>query len=85
MSYNPTGLGTSRPEYIMSLLDKHNIDILFIQETWLLPSNLYKLADIHKDYLFHGQSGIVDTELLQGRPYGGVAILWHKKTCWQYC
>ena len=63
----------------MSLLDKHNIDILFIQETWLLPSNLYKLADIHKDYLFHGQSGIVDTELLQGRPYGGVAILWHKK------
>ena len=79
MSYNPTGLGSRRPEYIKSVLDRFKIDILFLQETWLLPSNLYKLGEIHEDYLFHGQSGITDGELLQGRPYGGVAILWHKK------
>jgi exonuclease III len=79
MSFNPTGLGFGKSEYIANLLDKYEIDILFIQESWLLQSNLQRLGEIHKDYLFHGQSGIKESELLHGRPYGGVAILWHKK------
>ena len=62
-----------------NLLDVHQVDILLIQECWLLPSNMQRLGDIHADYLFHGKSGMRDTELLVGRPYGGVAILWHKK------
>ena len=79
MSFNPTGLGLGKPECIQNLLDTHHVDILLIQECWLFQSDLHKLGNIHKDYLFHGQSGMKDTVLLTGRPYGGIAILWHKR------
>ena len=78
VSYNSTGLGAVKMEYIKDLLSSNKVDILFLQETWLLPGNMDKLADIHSDYLYHGVSGIENNKLLMGRPYGGVAILWKK-------
>ena len=87
-SYNSTGLNQMKIEYIRHFLDINKVDILLLQETWLVPRNLQKLGDIHKDYMFHGISGINDNEILKGRPYGGIAILWHnslscdiKKVC----
>ena len=78
VSFNSTGLNDMKVKYINQLLDQHKVDIIFLQETWLVPKNLQKLGEIHQDYLYHGVSGINDKELLRGRPYGGTAILWHK-------
>ena len=77
-SYNSTGLNKNKMDYIQQFLDKEKIDILFLQETWLLSKNSQKLREIHKDFLYHGISGVPDNELLRGRPYSGTAILYHR-------
>ena len=56
-----------------------NADIIFLQETWLLPTDLDILNNVDKD--FHSFSlSSVDTgdRILIGRPYGGVSILWKR-------
>ena len=78
LSYNSTGLGGNKTEYIGKLIEDLNIDILLIQETWLIRGNLLKLNGIHQDYLAYGVSGIDESKVLLGRPYGGLAVLWHK-------
>lgn len=78
VSFNSTGLSDHKVKYINQFLDQNKVDIIFLQETWLVPKNLQRLGQVHHDYLFHGVSGINDEEILRGRPYGGTAILWHK-------
>ena len=77
-SYNGTGLGPDKIEYIRNFLVKNSIDILLLQETWLMSSTLARLGLIHKDYMFYGVAAVNNKEILKGRPFGGVAILWHK-------
>ena len=77
-SYNSTGLGIDKMDYIQHTLNQHNIDIMMLQETWLLTENPSKLGTLHKDYLYCGLSGMDNNELLRGRPYGGLAFLWNK-------
>ena len=77
-SYNSTGLGGNKKDFIKFLLDDVTCDIMLLQETWLLDSNLDSLGDIHEKYLFHAVSGVPKNELLTGRPHGGVGILWKK-------
>jgi len=54
-------------------------DIICLQETWLMSNELGILNDC-----VPGLSGVwcfcidISSGLLRGRPYGGVAILWHK-------
>jgi exonuclease III len=79
LSYNSTGLGTDKVHYIEHLLKDEAPDFLFVQETWLLNKTLPRLGCIDDDYLYTAVSGVNDSELLSGRPYGGVAILWHKR------
>ena len=51
----------------------------FLQEHWLRQDELNFLNDIHSDFIGQGVSAINSSDgLLQGRPYGGVAILWRK-------
>ena len=76
-SYNSTGLSDLKIEYVQNFIAKNNIDIMFLQETWLLPTNIQRLGLIHKDYQYCAVSGVRDNELLRGRPYGGAAIMWH--------
>lgn len=54
-------------------------DIVALQETWLMPYDISLLGTIDPDFSHTGTSA-VDTSmgLLQGRPYGGVALLWRK-------
>ena len=53
--------------------------ILCLQETWLLETNMEILSTSHADYSYTGVSGVeLRGDILQGRPYGGNAILWHK-------
>ena len=76
MSYNPTGLGVGKVDYIGELLDKYNIDLLLLQETWLMPNNQDRLQSINRNYYSYGTSGMQNYELVTGRPYGGLAFLW---------
>lgn len=59
-------------------------DIIAIQETWLLPSDLTYLETIDEDFGSTGASAVDTTKgMLTGRPHGGVALLWRKSvfTC----
>ena len=57
-------------------------DILCLQETWTIDSNINILGNIHNDFLFTGISGVDHTvAILQGRPKGGVALLYRKSLC----
>ena len=78
VSYNSTGLASDKREFIAEVINHYDPDIFFIQETWLLNATMDKLGDIHKDYLASGVSAMSDTELVIGRPKGGVGILWKK-------
>ena len=73
-SHNSHGLGPGRMEYIAKCFEAN--DILLLQEHWLLDDNIKVFEDRVNNAHVHGVSGITDTELLSGRPYGGVAILW---------
>ena len=53
--------------------------LLCLQETWLLGGNCSRLNCIYDDYLSIGKSGVDSSNrILQGRPQGGVAILFRK-------
>ena len=74
-SFNCKNLKSSLPE-IKSLC--HNSDIVLLQETWLAPNDLM-LNEIHPDFYGKGVSAIeIESSVLRGRAYGGIAILWRK-------
>ena len=57
-TFNCTGLSDSRIAFVHEMLQTKNIDLLLLQETWLLNSGMNKLSSIHPDYLSHGVSGM---------------------------
>ena len=77
-SYNSTGMGQDKRDYVRELLTNHCIDIMLLQETWLQSKNMATLGGIDEHCAFHGISGVNENELLAGRPYGGVGFLWKK-------
>ncbi|CAH0729086.1 unnamed protein product, partial [Brenthis ino] len=48
--------------------------LVCLQETWLLNHD----CTVSVDFEYIGKSSVDNGELLVGRPYGGVAILWRK-------
>jgi len=55
-----------------------NFDILFLQEHWLLPSELSLFTACAPNFVVFGSSALqssVSRDILRGRPYGGVTIL----------
>ena len=63
------------------------VNVLFVQEHWLLPWDLHKLHNICNDFVCYSSSAmssVTDTSILVGRPFGGVAILVDKATA-SYC
>ncbi len=66
-------------DYMNEFVCNNLCDILCLQETWLIEQNLPHLANIHSDYLYTGKSGVdSNSDILVGRPKGGVAILYKK-------
>ena len=55
-----------------------SLDICFVQEHWLASNLLHKVGDVSSDFLCVGVSGMDDSCLLIGRPYGGCSILYRK-------
>jgi len=73
-SFNCKGLSNGRP--IISDLQSH--DICLIQEHWLFSDHLKQLNSINSDFLSvaFGVSSMESSVPLQGRSYGGCAILF---------
>ncbi len=77
-SFNCEGVNRT-VDYMKEFLSNNLCDILCLQETWLIEQNLLRLANIHSDYLYTGKSGVdSNSDILVGRPKGGVAILYKK-------
>ena len=67
------------PTYLNMLLRDQHIDILCLQETWLLDRNIDKLNNMHPAYQTFGKSGGDAAErILPGRPRRGVSIAWRQ-------
>ena len=67
----------SSVEEIRELCMDH--DVIFLQETWLMKSELPMLSQVDPGFLAQGLSSMdTDNVLITGRPYGGLAILWAK-------
>ena len=59
-------------------------DIIYIQENWLTPSNLYKINNFSQNFTAFGISAManaIDNGILRGRPWGGVSILLNNMLC----
>ena len=77
-SLNCQGIKHSK-DFIINFLTDNACDILCLQETLTIDSNINILGNIHNDFLFTGVSGIDHTiDISQGRPKGGVALLYRK-------
>ena len=78
ISYNLHGFKSSW-HYLRELLNGH--DIVFIQEHWLQPSELYLLHELHEEFIVFAKSameGRLQQGVLVGRPYGGVGVFVRK-------
>lgn len=73
-SFNCRGYNVIKRDYIRTLLSK--VSVLFLQEVWLSDDQMQELGSIDDKFLFTGRSGFDNSDVLTGRPYGGVAILW---------
>ena len=77
ISYNLHGFNQGRTG-IKDLMDILNPDFIMVQEHWLFPSSLFKLDEIHDEYISFGSSAMTDVlgqGPFYGRPYGGTAII----------
>jgi len=55
-------------------------NIIFLQETWVAKQTLDKLINISDNHFAYGTAEVDYTKsITAGIPYGGTAILWHKK------
>ena len=57
-------------------------DIFLLQEHWLTPANLDKLQELSPQYLCFCSSAMrstVESGIMYGRPFGGVAVLVNNK------
>ena len=74
MSYNCRGFNKLKCDYIKSLFASCNI--LLLQEHWLSDDQLTMLGSIDSMFSHIAVSGFGNSDVLDGRPYGGCAILW---------
>ena len=53
-------------------------DVLFLQETWAMPADLTEFNCVSEQHNSYAISAVDPGELLCGRPYGGLTIIWRK-------
>ena len=77
ITYNCYGMKSSIVD--LYKLCRHN-DLIFLQEIWLFKFELNLISTIHPEFETYGISAIQDSEeIINGRPYGGLAILIRKQ------
>ena len=75
ISYNCRGWNSGLIT-LRSLVD--SFDVCFLQEHWLISNHLHRVNEFSSDFLSVGISGMDDSVLLSGRPYGGCSIVYRK-------
>ena len=50
------------------------VDMLFLQETWLRTCDLNFINQINSDFKGLASSAVDDSVLSEGRPFGGLAV-----------
>ena len=75
VSFNCAGVKNKLP-YIAVLCEQS--DIIFLQETWLMPHETNALDNVHPDFNNYSISSVDAGSVLVGRPYGGLTILYRK-------
>lgn len=76
ISFNCKGI--SRSLECVKTLSKE-VDIIALQETWLLQHDIPLLATVNNNFAYTGNSAVdLSAGVLRGRPYGGVTLLWRK-------
>ena len=73
-TYNIHGFNSTKLSYIRHLLDLFNI--VMIQEHWLNDKQLESFANLFPGYSVNSKSAMDSSQILRGRPYGGVAIIF---------
>ena len=73
---NTHGSADDRMMYLNKAMKQH--EFMMVQEHWLLSEQLSTFQSSVENVCVHGISGMSDSTLLHGRPYGGCAILWRK-------
>ena len=75
-TFNCHGFSSSKDE-LKLLCETSNI--ICVQEHWLFPEDVSRLNTVHTAFKSVGVSAIDPSSgIVIGRPYGGVAILWHE-------
>ena len=75
-SFNYRGIKSSLFD-VQSLCESFHV--ILLQETWLPRQSLSFLDSINTNFFAHGHSTMdLAEKIAVGRPYGGLAILWHK-------
>ncbi len=75
-SYNSQGLAPDRQVYIDDLMKL--CDVLLIQEHWLYQDQVNCFHNFVDNIHVHAVSGMDQSRIHTGRPYGGCAILWSR-------
>ena len=73
-TYNIFGFNQTKIKYVSELLQSYSI--LLLQEHWMNNKQLSEFGNLFPGYCVHGISAIDDTQLLRGRPKGGVLIIY---------
>ena len=86
ISLNCHGFNISTASYLQNIA--YDADIILLQETWLCNATSFRLNDALKDFSVYHTSSIEDkftTGVYVGPPFGGTAVLVHKKFCSHSC
>ena len=75
VSYNGKGFSVSKVPCISKILK----DVLLLQETWLFSKQFNLFSIYFPTYKAVSVCGMDESEMLKGRPYGGVTILNRNK------
>ena len=75
-SFNCKGFNISKVKHITEILK--SCEILLVQETWLLSSQIGTINKEFSNYNTFGICGMNEETLISGRPYGGYSFLIRK-------
>jgi len=80
ISYNLHGLNNGL-SCLTEICNDANVAVIAVQEHWLTKDNLYRLNNLHKNFVGCGISAMsnrLSCEIYCGRPFGGVGFLFRK-------
>ena len=80
LSYNPTGWGDVKVDFINSLLLIHGVHICAVQEHFQLKNNTYRVTQSFPGYnVFSLPAFKSDLSIHAGRPVGGLALIYSSR------